>query len=75
MIAQAGHGVSKAIWTYRDHPAIQSYMNDIDSMTKVVLSIPNLSQLNRLGEVFKENSINHVMWIEQPGSIPTCNSK
>jgi peptidyl-tRNA hydrolase len=72
IIAQASHGVSKAIWKYKDHEATRNYLDNMDHMHKVVLEMKNLSQLTTLAEQLRELNIDFVEWVEQPENTLTC---
>jgi peptidyl-tRNA hydrolase len=72
VIAQASHGVSKAIWKYRGHEAMVQYLEDIEHMHKVVLEMKNLSQLMSLSEQLRDLNFEFVEWVEQPENTLTC---
>ncbi|CAG5046391.1 unnamed protein product [Parnassius apollo] len=72
LVAQACHASSAVLYIFKDDEYTVQYMNDLDSMHKVVLEIPNEESLRKIAEKLKENSIDCKLWIEQPENIPTC---
>ncbi|XP_055543092.1 putative peptidyl-tRNA hydrolase PTRHD1 [Wyeomyia smithii] len=72
VIAQCCHAVSAVAHLYAADPDTVEYFKDIDNMHKVVLEAPDADKLLGLGEVLKQNEIEHKLWIEQPENVPTC---
>lgn len=50
----------------------QQYVQNLDSMTKVVLKAENESQLLEVCDCLTTNDIKYVLWTEQPENIVTC---
>ncbi|CAH0723647.1 unnamed protein product, partial [Brenthis ino] len=72
LVAQACHASTAALHIFRDDEHTIQYLNDLDSMHKVVLEVPNEESLKKIAQKLQENAIDHKLWIEQPENIPTC---
>lgn len=72
VIAQACHAVTAVTHMYHDDEHTKKYLENLDSMHKVVLEISNEKEIISLHEVLERDNIMHKLWIEQPENIPTC---
>ena len=72
IIAQACHGVSKALNEFKNNTCTQAYLQNINTMTKVVLQVDNQDKLLKLKQDLDDNKIQHISWTEQPENIMTC---
>ena len=72
LVAQACHATTAVIHQFYQHEDTQNYLKDLDNMHKIILSIPNESDLKSLEAKLKEAEIDHKLWIEQPENFPTC---
>ena len=74
LIAQACHASSAAIAVAlrKEDEATKTYVDNLDSMHKVVLEAKDEASLKKLEEALKGNSIEHKLWTEQPENIYTC---
>ncbi|XP_075057270.1 putative peptidyl-tRNA hydrolase PTRHD1 [Mixophyes fleayi] len=72
LVAQACHAATAVIHLHYDHPQTRSYLQELDTMHKVVLEVPDEVTLTNLAETLKLASIDHKVWIEQPENIATC---
>ncbi|XP_040283065.1 putative peptidyl-tRNA hydrolase PTRHD1 [Bufo bufo] len=72
LVAQACHASSAVIHLHYQQPQTQAYLQELDTMHKVVLEVPDEVTLTRLAETLGEANIDHKLWIEQPENIPTC---
>ncbi|OII77092.1 hypothetical protein cand_020740 [Cryptosporidium andersoni] len=70
--AQACHASVAAIVENITMPTVQSYIQDINNMHKVVLCTDSSESLIKLSNLLKESGIIHKLWNEQPEDIPTC---
>lgn len=71
LIAQACHAsIASVHLNYLDKET-QSYLNDLDSMHKIVVGVPSESELLELNETLSKNDIKFKLWTEQPENIPT----
>ena len=72
LIAQACHASIAAVHlNYSDKETID-YLKGLDSMHKIVVGVPNQSDLVDLSERLKENNVLFKLWTEQPENYPTC---
>lgn len=74
IIAQAVHASVAAVWNASDCDVTRSYccQDNATQMHTVVLEAKNEEALIKLTELLDENSIQHVMWREQPENIVTA---
>ncbi|XP_056418979.1 putative peptidyl-tRNA hydrolase PTRHD1 [Hyla sarda] len=72
LVAQACHAATAIIHLHYKHQQTQEYLQELDSMHKVVLEVPDEVTLTGLAETLKAANIDHKLWIEQPENIPTC---
>ena len=74
LVAQACHASSAAIAVAlrNGDEATKSYVDDLDSMHKVVLDAKDKESLKKLEQTLKDNAIEHKLWTEQPENIYTC---
>ncbi|EEA05392.1 uncharacterized protein CMU_023970 [Cryptosporidium muris RN66] len=70
--AQACHASVAAIVENITMPTVQSYIQDINKMHKVVLCTDSSESLIKLSNLLKESGIIHKLWNEKPEDIPTC---
>jgi hypothetical protein len=57
IMAQVAHGVCKLLELHRSSTNLSNYLQEVNSMTKVVLSVKNQSQLLKLQEELSEQGI------------------
>lgn len=55
-----------------DKEKTKVYLDNLDSMHKVVLKAENEDQLKELTVNLKSSNIDHYCWIEQPENIISC---
>lgn len=72
VITQACHASSAALHIFRNDPATQQYLQDLDRMHKIVLEVKDEESLTQLAKRLTEDNIGHKLWIEQPENFPTC---
>ncbi|KAL5013741.1 hypothetical protein ScPMuIL_008011 [Solemya velum] len=72
LIAQACHACTAVIHNFWQDANTQTYLGDLDRMHKVILEAPDEEALKTLDETLSKQNIDHKLWIEQPGNIPTC---
>ncbi|XP_041661566.1 putative peptidyl-tRNA hydrolase PTRHD1 [Cheilinus undulatus] len=72
VITQACHAATAAIHLNYEDPDTQRYLEELDSMHKVVLGAPDEAALSSLSENLTQAGVAHKLWIEQPENIPTC---
>uniref|UniRef100_A0A1B6KYV2 peptidyl-tRNA hydrolase n=1 Tax=Graphocephala atropunctata TaxID=36148 RepID=A0A1B6KYV2_9HEMI len=72
VIAQACHACTAVVHTFYNDPSTQLYLQDLNSMHKIILEVPDEESLKKLSEKLDENAISHKLWIEQPENIATC---
>ncbi|CAH2245550.1 peptidyl-tRNA hydrolase PTRHD1 [Pelobates cultripes] len=72
LVAQACHAATAAIHLYYQNPETQQYLQELDTMHKVLLEVPDEATLTSLAETLKKENIDHKAWIEQPENITTC---
>lgn len=72
LIAQSCHASVAAIHlNYLDTETI-AYLDNLDSMHKIVVGVTSQSDLVKLSEDLGESEMKYKLWIEQPENIPTC---
>ncbi|XP_046675106.1 putative peptidyl-tRNA hydrolase PTRHD1 [Homalodisca vitripennis] len=72
VIAQACHACTAVIHMFYNDSSTQLYLQDLNSMHKIILEVPDEESLKKLSEKLDENAISHKLWIEQPENIATC---
>ncbi|RNA41264.1 peptidyl-tRNA hydrolase PTRHD1 [Brachionus plicatilis] len=72
LIAQGSHASVAAIHLNYDDPDTKAYLQSVDSMHKIVVAIPSLTEIKELDETLLTNNIKFKLWTEQPENIPTC---
>ncbi|KAL1923324.1 uncharacterized protein VTP21DRAFT_8304 [Calcarisporiella thermophila] len=72
VIAQASHASTAVLWQYKDTPATQEYLSNLDTMHKVVLETKNLDTLQSIASSLEQLNVPHKVWIEQPENFATC---
>ncbi|KAI4797977.1 hypothetical protein CesoFtcFv8_022836 [Champsocephalus esox] len=72
VITQACHAATAAIHLHYGDPETQQYLEELDSMHKVVLGAPDEAALSNLAETLTKAGVAHKLWIEQPENVPTC---
>ncbi|CAO1429092.1 unnamed protein product [Diamesa serratosioi] len=74
VITQCCHAVAAINHITKDDDLTKSYLSEenLDSMHKCVLQIPDKETIELLAKTLDENKIQYKMWIEQPENIPTC---
>ncbi|XP_030054545.1 putative peptidyl-tRNA hydrolase PTRHD1 [Microcaecilia unicolor] len=72
LVAQACHAAVAVIHLNYSHEDTQQYLQELDSMHKVVLEAPDDASLLALAETLKQECVDHKLWIEQPENIATC---
>ncbi|XP_020776440.1 putative peptidyl-tRNA hydrolase PTRHD1 [Boleophthalmus pectinirostris] len=72
VITQACHAATAAIHLHYTDPDTQRYLQELDSMHKVVLAAPDEVALSGLSQSLTQAGVLHKLWIEQPENIPTC---
>ncbi|NP_001090397.1 peptidyl-tRNA hydrolase domain containing 1 L homeolog [Xenopus laevis] len=72
LIAQACHAATAVIHLHYEHPNTRAYLQQLDSMHKVVLEVADELTLTSLSETLNQAGIDHKLWMEQPENIATC---
>ncbi|XP_072307746.1 putative peptidyl-tRNA hydrolase PTRHD1 [Eucyclogobius newberryi] len=72
VITQACHAATAAVHLHYTDPDTQRYLQELDSMHKVVLGAPDEAALSGLSQTLTQAGLLHKVWIEQPENIPTC---
>lgn len=74
VIAQACHASLAAIVSHSEEVSVKTYIHkdNVESMHKVVVEVPNESDLHALSERLSSSDVAHHLWIEQPENTPTC---
>jgi peptidyl-tRNA hydrolase len=72
LIAQCCHASTAVIHLNYNDEETKKYLNDLDSMHKIVVGVPTVNELNELHTSLNDNKISCKLWIEQPENIPTC---
>lgn len=72
IVAQACHASIAAIYKSLDTNTTKLYTENLDQMTKTILSIPNEESLIELSKLLKEKGVGHVVWKENPEEIYTA---
>lgn len=72
LIAQSCHASLAAVHlNYLDAETV-AYLNNLDSMHKIVVGVLTQSDLVALSEALAADELKFKLWIEQPENIPTC---
>ncbi|AHL30088.1 peptidyl-tRNA hydrolase PTH2 [Encephalitozoon intestinalis ATCC 50506] len=71
VIAQACHSSVYSIEKYRNHPDTIEYLENIESMAKIILKIKE-KDVEEIAGYLTSKGIDHTVWIEDPERIPTC---
>lgn len=72
LIAQGCHASVAAIHLTYDDSETKAYLQNLDSMHKIVVGIPSLTEINELDKTLLANNIKFKLWTEQPENVPTC---
>jgi peptidyl-tRNA hydrolase len=72
LIAQSCHATAAVLHLNYHDKQTQEYLENLDSMHKVVVGVPSDNELRELSEQLAKNDIKFKLWIEQPENIPTC---
>ncbi|XP_067844568.1 putative peptidyl-tRNA hydrolase PTRHD1 [Heptranchias perlo] len=72
LVAQACHASTAALHLFHRDPNTERYLQELDTMHKVVLEAADELILTKLSETLKEANIDHKLWIEQPENVATC---
>ncbi|KAI8612036.1 putative peptidyl-tRNA hydrolase PTRHD1 [Chytriomyces sp. MP71] len=72
VIGNAAHAATAVLHKYRHEERTIKYLEDMESMRKVVLETKNEGSLLKVAEQMKEKGILHHLWIETPEGIPAC---
>ncbi|XP_034435303.1 putative peptidyl-tRNA hydrolase PTRHD1 isoform X1 [Hippoglossus hippoglossus] len=72
VITQACHAATAALHVFRSDPDTARYLEELDSMHKVVLGVPDEAALTALSETLTQAGVSHKLWLEQPENFPTC---
>ncbi|KAL7646609.1 UNVERIFIED_CONTAM: hypothetical protein RMT77_001860 [Armadillidium vulgare] len=72
IIAQACHATVAVTHMFYNDENMIKYLEDIDNMRKVVLSISSEQKLVSLSSQLVASNVDHKLWVEQPEDIPTC---
>ncbi|CAL1586604.1 unnamed protein product [Knipowitschia caucasica] len=72
VITQACHAATAAIHLHYTDADTQRYLEELDSMHKVVLGAADEAALSGLSQTLTQAGVLHKLWIEQPENIPTC---
>ncbi|KAJ2846828.1 hypothetical protein IWW36_004162, partial [Coemansia brasiliensis] len=72
VVSQGAHAAVAVMHKYRDDERVKEYVQDLDSMHKVVLETKNETSLLKMADNLKLKNIPFYLWTEQPENIPTC---
>jgi peptidyl-tRNA hydrolase len=72
LIAQSCHASLAAVHLNYLDPETVAYLNNLESMHKIVVGVLSQSDLVALGEALAADELKFKLWIEQPENIPTC---
>ena len=72
VIAQACHASVAALAQHSTEKVVATYLEDVESMRKVVVEINDETALLKLSDKLNEAKIKHTLWREQPENIITC---
>ncbi|KAL3308682.1 hypothetical protein Ciccas_012782 [Cichlidogyrus casuarinus] len=72
LITQGAHAAVAAIHKYQSCEETKAYLNDLDSMHKITLAIPDETSIKELSDTLNSARIDHYLWMEMPENIPTA---
>lgn len=72
VLAQGAHAAIAAVVKNLDKTKTQLYLDQLDTMHKVVLKAESDEQLDELIANLKQSRVEHHVWLEQPENIRTC---
>ncbi|KAJ1752630.1 hypothetical protein LPJ78_000718 [Coemansia sp. RSA 989] len=72
VVSQGAHAAVAVMHKYRDDERVKEYVQDLDSMHKVVLETKNETSLLKMADNLRLKNIPFYLWTEQPENIPTC---
>lgn len=72
LIAQGCHASIAAIHLNYSDAETVAYLQKLDSMHKIVVGVPGLTEINELNETLLKHDIKFKLWTEQPENTPTC---
>lgn len=72
LIAQSCHASLAAVHLNYLDPETVAYLNNLDSMHKIVVGVLSEADLVALSEALAADELKFKLWIEQPENIPTC---
>lgn len=72
LIAQSCHATAAVLHLNYNDKQTQEYLENLDSMHKVVVGVPSENELKELSEQLAKDDIKFKLWIEQPENVPTC---
>ena len=72
LLAQGCHAAIAAVIKNLDKQPTQAYLDNLESMYKVVLKAETDDQLEVLISKLEAQDIDHYVWTEQPENIRTC---
>ncbi len=72
LIAQGCHASIAAIHLNYTDPETVSYLQEMDTMHKIVVGVPNEADLKQLADELSLNNVKFKVWLEQPENTPTC---
>lgn len=71
LIAQACHASIAAVHLNYSDKETRDYLENLDSMHKVVVGVPSETDLIQLSKELNDNDIKFKLWTEQPENVPT----
>jgi peptidyl-tRNA hydrolase len=71
LIAQACHASIAAVHLNYSDKETRDYLENLDSMHKVVVGVPSETDLIQLSKELNDNDIKFKLWTEQPENLPT----
>ena len=72
LIAQSCHATAAVLHLNYNDKQTQEYLENLDTMHKVVVGVPSENELIELSEQWAKDDIKFKLWIEQPENLPTC---
>jgi peptidyl-tRNA hydrolase len=72
LIAQSCHATAAVLHLNYNDKQTQEYLENLDTMHKVVVGVPSENELKELSEQLAKDDIKFKLWIEQPENLPTC---